>query len=191
MKSLLVVAGIVCVVALSSSAATRSPDDPLTNKIARLESTQRELLLAQRDLMQLLQRRLWNAPPRRVYVTPGYFEGDEVLTACARGYHLASYWEIREPSNFVYETRLGLTNADYQFGPPASKEAGVTGLWAWLDFGTVPDVTYNCNGWTGYAYHGYSASLGMANPASTFYPFNIQVNRCNMKAHVWCASDPQ
>ena len=43
---------------------------------------------------------------RKYYLTLPQFEGDQVLTACARGYHMASLFEILDTSNLRYDTTL-------------------------------------------------------------------------------------
>src|SRR5262249_31498993 len=85
-------------------------------------------------------------PPRRFYLTTGQFNGSNVLTGCATGYHLATYWEINDPSSFVYDTARGQRSAPYQFGPPVSNIGN--GLKGWMEPGLPPDSLNNCGGWT-------------------------------------------
>jgi hypothetical protein len=123
-------------------------------------------------------------PPRSFYVTPGLFTANQVLTACAAGYHLASYWEIHEPSNFAYDTSLGLQRASYQSGPPVV--AGICGgydpIEAWLDNGTAPGWQ-NCNGWTDSA-----GSIGLTAYLCGEGYHQLQAD-CGEQHHVWCVSD--
>jgi hypothetical protein len=84
--------------------------------------------------------------PRMFYLTQTAVPGDQALTACAVGYHMASLWEIHEPSNLRYNTRLGVTQDDSGFGPP-------TGMEGWMRTGSVNNVQNqpglaNCNSWT-------------------------------------------
>lgn len=58
--------------------------------------------------------------PRQFYLTTSTFNGSQPLRACAAGYHFASFWEILDPSNLVYNTTLGYQNADSGFGPPTN-----------------------------------------------------------------------
>jgi hypothetical protein len=140
---------VVCALAVSALALTRSTDSVLA--------------------------------PRLFYVTPGLFAGNQVLTACASGYHLASIWEIRDPSNFAYDTRRGLRNASYQAGPPAFLEA-------WLDDGQEPNVNHDCTGWTDSSgSFGRTAYLGIHYAGPVFY--ELAQTDCGEEHHVWCASD--
>ena len=56
---------------------------------------------------------------RKFYLTQTGFTGSQALTACANGYHMASLWEILDPSNLRYNTTLGFTTQDSGFGPPS------------------------------------------------------------------------
>jgi hypothetical protein len=57
---------------------------------------------------------------RRFYLTKDTFTGAQALTACGKGYHMASLYEIFEVSNLRYNTILGLTVDDSGSGPPTS-----------------------------------------------------------------------
>ena len=46
-------------------------------------------------------------PLRRFYMTSTQVLGDAPLAACAARYHMASLWEILDPTSFQYETSLG------------------------------------------------------------------------------------
>ncbi len=61
---------------------------------------------------------LINNGPRKFYLTKTYHNGAQALSACATGYHMASMWEIHQPSNLRYDTDLGFIVADSGFGPP-------------------------------------------------------------------------
>jgi hypothetical protein len=64
--------------------------------------------------------------PRKFYLTQTLDNGSQALSACAAGYHMASLWEIFDPSNLKYDTTLGVTQADSGSGPP-SKETTASG----------------------------------------------------------------
>jgi hypothetical protein len=96
------------------------------------------------------------ASPRSYYLTKGFYNGAQAPTACASGYHFASLWEIRDPSNLRYDTQLGLTRADSGQGPPTSFSFG-----GWVRTGYNNSVsgvpgTGNCDNWTSLS----SADLG-------------------------------
>src|SRR5437899_259888 len=65
---------------------------------------------------------------RSFYLTKATHKGFAGETACALGYHMASLWEIHEPSNLSYNTTLGLTGKDTGQGPPS-------GLSGWIRTG--------------------------------------------------------
>ena len=60
-----------------------------------------------------------SAGMRQFYLTEAVVQGDQPITACAAGYHFASFWEIADPSNLKYNTTLGYTWSDSGQGPPA------------------------------------------------------------------------
>ena len=62
---------------------------------------------------------------RKYYLTKDTFPGSDALTACASGYHMASLWEIFDPSNLKYNTILGLKNDDSGSGPPSDRNGWV------------------------------------------------------------------
>ena len=64
------------------------------------------------------------AGKRKFYLTTGSpgVAGNQVLTACASGYHTASLWEILDPSNLEYDTKRGVTKDDAGSGPPAGSD---------------------------------------------------------------------
>jgi hypothetical protein len=47
---------------------------------------------------------------RRFYLTTGSFPGNHQANICAVGFHMASLWEILDPSSLTYDTQLGQTN---------------------------------------------------------------------------------
>jgi hypothetical protein len=88
------------------------------------------------------------APARHYYLTKANFNGNETLTACASGYHFASFAEILDPTVLTYNKSLGRSAADDGAGPPVV-------AFGWLRTGyasnsTVngPGVPTNCSLWT-------------------------------------------
>lgn len=84
--------------------------------------------------------------PRQFYLTTSNTAGTFALSACADGYHFATLWEIIDPSNLVYNTQLGHTEADSGNGPPS----GVSGM--------IRGGSSNCSNWTSDAPAGPFAS---------------------------------
>ena len=57
------------------------------------------------------------AARRKYYLAPVGVGGNGALTACATGYHMASLWEIIDPSKLEYTTDLGDARTDSGSGP--------------------------------------------------------------------------
>jgi len=55
---------------------------------------------------------------RKFYLTRGVFSGADALKACAKGYHMASLWEIFDVSTLRYNDKLGATSDDSGSGRP-------------------------------------------------------------------------
>ena len=85
-----------------------------------------------------------NKGPRQFYLTKTNHTGAEALTACDVGYHMASMWEIFDPTTLRYNTELGVTRDDSGFGPPSE-------VIGWIRTGNESSVNVtrpNCNSWT-------------------------------------------
>lgn len=126
--------------------------------------------------------------PKSYYLTPGEFLGNEVLSACANGYHFAGVLEIHDISSMKYNFDHGLTWEDSGYGLPSYREG-----WIRAD-GEGP----NCDNW--------SASEGHLGPVGTLVPGEIYLfdqpppepigDGWNFGAHpcweaipAWCVSD--
>lgn len=129
--------------------------------------------------------------PRKFYVTQTLHNGSQALSACANGYHMASLFEIFDPSNLRYETQLGLTRNDSGFGPPA-------GTVGWIHTGNdagslqTPGLG-NCNAWDSdnVMHHGTTVSLNAFWDSGGFVidPWRPFVFPCNVINPVWCVQD--
>ena len=89
--------------------------------------------------------------PRQFYLTTSGHNGAQALSACAVGYHMASVWEILDPSNLSYNRELGYMQADSGFGPPTGRNSTS----AWIRTGAPAALSgdsdagqSNCNAWT-------------------------------------------
>jgi hypothetical protein len=138
------------------------------------------------------------ARPRAYYLTQTQHNGAEALSACAQGYHMASLWEIFDPSNVRYNTELGLTQDDSGSGPP-------TFVYGWIRTGFTAGVggfagEANCNVWTsddGLSDSGTAVllepnwSLGgtSAEPVSITSPWVAAPTGCVADRSVWCVQD--
>jgi hypothetical protein len=126
---------------------------------------------------------------RQFYLTTASLNGDEVLDACAAGYHMASLWEIADPSNLVYNTDLGSHLSDSGQGPPAMSGWVRTGYIS----GTEVTGRANCSLWTSdssgdwgsYAllhseWDGGHDELGV---------WSVSTGICSGQHRVWCIED--
>jgi hypothetical protein len=137
-----------------------------------------------------LQSQISSLKPRKFYLTKNPSDGAHALTACAAGYHMASLWEIHDPSNLRYDTELGFTLADSGSGPPF---AG-----GWIRTGWIADVsnnpgTGNCNAWTSNRTSdqgtGVGLSINWSLPSSVISPRQTATTRCDAGLPVWCVQD--
>jgi hypothetical protein len=71
---------------------------------------------------------------RQYYLSKNIARGHQPTTACATGYHMASLWEIADPSNLLYNTTLGRTRADSGLSP-------TTGDTGWVRTGFIADTS--------------------------------------------------
>jgi hypothetical protein len=86
------------------------------------------------------------APARHYYLTKATVNGDQTLTACASGYHFASFAELGNPTVLSYNKTLGRSAADDGYGPPTA--AGwVRSGWS-SNSVSGNDTPTNCNLWT-------------------------------------------
>ena len=138
--------------------------------------------------------------PRKFYLTKTTHAGDTALSACAMGYHMASLWEIRDPTTLRYNTdpSLSVNKGDSGSGPPAFAQG-------WIRTGNISKIggvvagEANCNAWTS------ASSLeggtrvflptdwlpptqGNSVP-SVVDPWRGGVDSCNFAQPVWCVQD--
>jgi hypothetical protein len=136
---------------------------------------------------------------RQFYLTKTERNGANVLTACASGYHMASMWEILEPSNLEYNTTLGQTTGDSGQGPP-SIVSGITYGWVRTGYNATGTPLLgpgeaNCNAWTygggGSDINGTIASLvsDWTSGAQGIHVWQVDWERCYATFPVWCVED--
>jgi len=128
---------------------------------------------------------------RQFYLTRDTYNGVDAPQACDRGYHMASMFEILDPSNLKYNTDRGYIQDDSGHGPPAdpsgwirtggssvsSSSPGYASCYAWAsdhggDRGTVA--------WLGGTWTGDPRSL---------HVWQAGVAPCNAGMRVWCVQD--
>jgi len=137
------------------------------------------------------------APARHYYLTKAALNGNQALTACATGYHFASFAEISSLSDLTYNKTLGRSAADSGSGPPSL-------VYGWIRTGypansnsSDPSTPTNCNAWTS----GNSADSGEAalldpsfgrNSAAVLtvgFINNAQCNSAIANIGVWCVQN--
>ena len=124
---------------------------------------------------------------RQYYLTRTGYDGANATNACAAGYHMASLWEILDPSNLKYNTDLGLLEGDSGQGPT---------VWpGWVRTGVMPGVGAlpgegNCDGWTTDA-SGASGTLAGLSWCNTqdVHIWNAFTLPCDLVRPVWCVED--
>lgn len=136
---------------------------------------------------------------RRFYVTKNLVSADQALTTCASGYHFASLWEIADPSNFKYDTTLGITSPDSSQGPPTAIPffAGALTVRGWVRTGFINSTSAiaghaNCSGWSS-ANDTYSGTTIGLPSTWTDNPdigvWNATTQFCDSLQRVWCVQD--
>jgi hypothetical protein len=131
---------------------------------------------------------------RQYYLTELEYKGDEVLTACAAGYHMASLWELADPSNLKYNTTLGYTQTDSGQGPPTF----YSGVLGWVRTGYVAYTAgdagkANCDLWTSASssHRGTNAYLhsDWTGGVQNIGVWSVGHGGCQIENHVWCIED--
>jgi hypothetical protein len=133
-----------------------------------------------------------DAGGRKFYLTPGEFPASQAPTSCDKKFHMASLWEILDPSNLEYDTRRGFNNADSGSGPPAN-------TFGWIRTGG-PATTgnpgsgaANCNAWASVAAADSGTvvelSQGWNGQANVGSPWNADTEPCDNLFRVWCVEN--
>ena len=127
---------------------------------------------------------------RQYYLTESTYNGANASTVCAGGYHMASLWEILDPSNLKYNTDLGNTSGDSGQGPPAWMNG-----WVRTGYGTTwsaPAGSANCLGWT----TSEAAATGTVVRLSVDWTASQDIHiwealalPCDQSWYVWCVED--
>ncbi len=128
------------------------------------------------------------------YLTDANFNSDEALTACAAGYHMASMWEIIDPSNLVYDANHpdAHAKADSGQGPPSFWYGRVrTGQ----DASTSATAgTGNCNNWASVNTIDSGVFVRLSRtwetpPAEIGGIWEVTSFTCDVTGPVWCVGD--
>ena len=136
-------------------------------------------------------------PPRRkYYLTTATWNGDQADESgvCEPGFHLASFWEIHEPSTLRYDTTLGDLQGDSGEGPPSDLSGWVrTGF---LSTSAPSPGDGNCNAWTSDSGAAFGTIVNLTRDwdeaGATLDALEIWVARaraCDLASRVWCIQD--
>ena len=127
---------------------------------------------------------------RQYFLTRTSRNGVQALTACGSGYHMASMWEIVDPSALKYNTGKGSSEDDSGQGPPD--------FWGWVRTGAESSNVQapgmgNCNAWTSSSGSDYGTIAQLphdwlsANP--NFDIWHVGFVNCSQAVRVWCVAD--
>ena len=127
---------------------------------------------------------------RQYYRTMSTYDGSAADTACAPDYHMASLWEILDPSNLEYNAILGWTVGDSGQGP-------IAGYFGWVRTGWSSDNPStagqgNCNSWSSNSGSNYGTQVGLSNnwtAAEDIHVWNATTISCDFTRPVWCVED--
>ena len=131
------------------------------------------------------------AGSKKYYLTNNTAQGDQALTACDPGFHMASLWEIRDPSNLDYDTARGLTLLDSGAGPP-------TFGFGWVRTGFTaqpggPAGEANCIAWTSNIASVTGTTIHLPSDwttaSSAISPWQPSTMNCASLVRVWCIHD--
>ena len=130
----------------------------------------------------------------RFYLTKEGFRGDAALSACVPGFHMASLWEILDPSQLQYDTTLGRGREDSGQGPPIAQGWIRTGAAANAQPNVNGDAEpgeVNCDAWTSTGLYGTVAQLESQwdRPPSAVAPWRTFSGTCGSLPPVWCVED--
>jgi hypothetical protein len=136
---------------------------------------------------------------RRFYLTKAVVRGNQALTACARGFHMASRFELTDPSLLAYDTALGLTTDDSGAGPPSAaavyERPGPSG-WVrtgggsqYTDAGAAAGSAFtNCSAWSTGSHDAFGTVAFLTDRFGGPL-WDGGSHHCDETLHVWCAED--
>ncbi len=128
------------------------------------------------------------------YLTNTSYLSNQALTACGSGYHMASLWEIIDPTNLSYNFNhpAAYTKVDSGQGPPS-------GWYGRVRTGTDSSTSAtagigNCSTWTSVAVSDYGVFARLsrsweAPPAEIGGIWDITAFTCSVTGPVWCVRD--
>lgn len=130
------------------------------------------------------------AERKRYYLTPGFYPGNHGANDCALGFHMASLFELYDPSGLEYDATLGVTSVDSGSGPPVG---AVSRGWARNGSNSdscqsvgIPWATSSASGegMAAWLEPGYSLSAPTGSPS-----WVTELWACNTSNRIWCVED--
>ena len=138
------------------------------------------------------------AKAKMYYITAGFFTGDDAITACDPGFHMANLSEIQDPSNLQYAPRV---IPAYDPAQASGQFPDHTG-WVRTEADSLTGLVYNCDVWrsssdqqsgktmTRRSLRGEKGrSLYESDPAAWWQATHIAT--CSIPEHVWCFEDQE
>jgi hypothetical protein len=134
---------------------------------------------------------------RQYYLTAdGNYIGSQASTACATGYHMASLWEVLDPSNLRYNVSLGYDRLDAGMGPPSATFGWIRTGYESHD-GSNPahgPGRPNCSAWSSGSAGNYGTvvrlpSDWMQADQQDVLIWDAALRECSEVAPVWCVAD--
>jgi len=124
---------------------------------------------------------------RRYFLSTTPAPGNEALSACGAGFHMASLPELHAATTLAYDDALAPRPGLDGRGPP-------TQLYGWVRTGAPSDVGTvdgNCALWSSAASNdnGRMVRFGSAVTSGPLAPWIAQASSCNTPHFVWCAED--
>ena len=130
---------------------------------------------------------------RHFYVTAHKVPADQVLGACAPGYHAASIWEILDVSNLTYDAAhpAAFTRADSGQGPPSAWYG-----WVRTGYSSSSNSTAgmgNCYAWTSTSNSAHGTAVGLSYAweiaPGDISTWDAESFGCDTVGPVWCVGD--
>jgi hypothetical protein len=132
---------------------------------------------------------------RQYYLTEAdTYTGSQPKTACAAGYHMASLWEILDPSNLRYNINLGYERADIGTGPPTATFGWIRTGYDSNDGSTSAAGQANCSVWSIDSSGKYGTTVRLPSNWKDSNQQDIAVwdaglRECSETAPAWCVAD--
>ena len=128
---------------------------------------------------------------RQFYLTKEGYTGAEAPLACAKGFHMASLWEIFDVTTLRYDTSRGVTSDDSGFGPPSIGVGWIRTGWAARKDG--PLGVRNCLAYTSTEQFDDGTVVALHNDwealAVRVNPWEAFLSSCATENAVWCVHD--